>query len=109
MTTGGLSSLSANSLPWWKIAAVLAVPRLRPLTRGVVGARIAIGAEQRLARRGLRLVALRAHEAALVVDVAVREAEHADVAFAVEGDVGHLRRVLEVRPDAVERAVEVGG
>src|SRR5262245_61714954 len=53
----------------------------------IVAAWIAIGAEQRFTRGGLRLVALRAHEAALVVDVSVPETEHADVALAVERDV----------------------
>ena len=61
-----------------------------------------------LARRGLCLVALRAYEAALVVDVPVRKSKHAHVPFAVEGNVGHARRILEVGPYAIERAGQVG-
>src|SRR5690606_34289454 len=46
-----------------------------------------------------------------VVDVAIADAEHRDVAFAVEGDVARVFRilgVLRVGPDPVEHAVEIG-
>ena len=73
----------------------------------VVRVWIAVGTEQRLARRRLRLVALRADIAAAVVYVPVREAEDAEMPFAVERDVRQARRILEVRTDAVEAAAQV--
>jgi hypothetical protein len=60
----------------------------------------------------LRLPALVSGIAGAVVDVPVLDAEHRDVAFAVEGDVaGVLRRlgILRIGPDAVEHAVDDRG
>ncbi len=77
----------------------------------VVGEVVAIHAIQAFARLALGHQALRLHVAALVVDRAVREAEAADVAVAVEaGRPLVLRRaVLEVALHAVERAFDVRG
>src|SRR5690606_40891176 len=65
--------------------------------------RIAVHAEQRLARLGLRLPALGARIAALEVDMAVTEEERADMALAVERDVLRIaERILRVRTHAIE-------
>ena len=76
---------------------------------GIIGERIAVHAEQPLASGGLRLEALRPRIAALEIHVAVLDAEHADVAFAVEGNVASHRRVLPIGSDAIEGAVNAGG
>ena len=61
----------------------------------------------RLRRGRLGLEPLRARIAALEIDVAVLDAEHADVAFAVEGDVALHRGILPVGSDAIEGAVDI--
>ena len=81
-----------------------------PLHRRVIGVGIAVHAEQRLAGRLLRLEALGAHIAGLQIHMPVGEAEHGDMAFAIKRNVvGELRRVLEVRPHAIERPVDLAG
>ena len=73
------------------------------LDAGVVHVRVAVHGEQQLAGLLLRHIALVAHEAALVADVAVLEAEQADMAFAIEGNVAGAQRVLRIRAGAIER------
>ena len=80
------------------------------LHRGIVGAGVAVHAEQRAPRRVLRLPSLVPDITALVVDVAVLDAEHRDVAFPVEGNVRRILvglGILRVRAHPVERAVQV--
>ncbi len=83
-----------------------------PLDRGIVGGRIAVHAEQRTARLVLGFPALVPGIAGAVVDVAVLDAEHRDMAFPVEGDV-HLvlvgLGVLGIGADPVEDAVQAVG
>ena len=55
----------------------------------------------------LREPAIVAHEPALVVHAAVLDPEHADVAFTVERNIARMERVLRIRTDAIERAVQV--
>src|SRR5688572_11862258 len=71
---------------------------------------IAIDAPEPLARAPLGHQALGLHVARLEVDGAVREAERAHVAVAVEArrPLVHRRPVLEVALHAVERAFDVG-
>jgi hypothetical protein len=76
----------------------------------IIGGRIAIHAEQRAARRVLRLPALRAHIAAAKVHMSVLDAEGADRALAIEGNVVGVDfrlRVLRIRADPKEDTVEV--
>jgi hypothetical protein len=59
----------------------------------------------------LCLPALGAGVAGAVIDVAVLDAKHRDVAFAVERDVagaGGGLGILRIGPDAVEHPVQVG-
>ncbi len=90
---------------------MFAVPRLRPLTEGSSVNGIAVHAEQRAARLVLRLPPLGPRVAGAVIDMAVPDAEHRDVALAVEGDVaGVLRRlrILRIGADPVEHSIDVG-
>ncbi len=73
----------------------------------IVHRRIPIHREQLPAGLVVREIALVAHHAALVVHAAVLDAEHADVAFAVERNVARVQRILRVGADAIERAVQV--
>ena len=73
----------------------------------VVEGRIAVHREQDAARLVLCDVALRTHHAAAIVDAAVADAEHADVAFAVERNVSRQKRILRVGTDSIERAVQI--
>jgi hypothetical protein len=68
--------------------------------------RVAIRAEQRFTRGFLRLVALCADVAAAVLNMPIHKTKHADVALAIERDVGQLGRILEIGPDAIKRAGE---
>ncbi len=86
---------------------VLAVAAAQAFDGRIIGVGIAIHAKQRPARRFLRLEALGAHVAGLQIDVAVGDAEHGDIAFAIERDVvGEPGWILEIRSDAIERAVD---
>ncbi len=74
----------------------------------VVHRRIAVHREQDAAGFFLCEVAVVAHEAAAVIHTAVLDAEHADVAFAVERNVAARHRILRVGTDAIEGAAQVG-
>src|SRR5690606_15354526 len=79
------------------------------LDRLVVGQRVAVGAEQRLAGLVLELPLLGLCPALAEIALAVVEVEAADHPVAVEGDVvTEARRELRIGLDAVERAVELG-
>ena len=109
MTSAGESSFSAYSLPPYSQALVLAVPRILPLTRPIVGERVAVGAEQARPRPRAPAFHLSVLRPALPeVALAVVEVEAGDHPVAVEGDViAQQRRELRVGLHAVERAVEL--
>ncbi len=82
---------------------------IAPLHGRIVLERVAIGAEQGVAGVAFQLPLVGAAPALLEVHPAVLEAELADHAVAVEGDVvAQQRRELRVRLDAEEGAVDIG-
>src|SRR5690606_20059698 len=73
----------------------------------IVERRIAVHREKISPGLVLRDVALRLRVAGLVIDAAVLDPEHPDVAFAVEHDIARSERVLRVGTRRVETAVQV--
>ena len=76
---------------------------------GVVREGIAVSAEQRASRRGLRGIAFRLHIAATKIHAAAGKAEQAQVPFTIERNIRQARWVLVVRAYAVEATLKVGG
>jgi hypothetical protein len=82
--------------------AAAQTPDARIVQRG-----IAVHRKQPATGAILREPALVAHEPALVVHAAVLDPEHADMAFAIERNVARVERILRIRTNAIERAVQV--